>query len=77
MTLKKSLVAIDMVQHVAAEIMDMAQETGTSLKAFATAVDHMKTVRSHAGPTGDLAGIYGAVRMESGLEYENGGTEGA
>lgn len=57
--------------------MEMANETGTSLKAFATAVDHLKIAKSHADPTGDLAGIYGAVRMESGLEYENGGTEGA
>lgn len=71
----KPLVAIDMAQHVGAEIMDMAKETGTSLKAYATAVDHMKAVKSHAGPSGDLSGIYGAVRMESGLEYENGGTE--
>ena len=28
-------------------------------------------------PTGDISGIYGAVRLESGLKYENGGTEGA
>ena len=61
-----------MAQHVAAEILDMAKETGTSLKAYATAVEHMKTVKSHAGPSGDISGIYGAVRMESGLEYENG-----
>ena len=64
-----------MAQHVAAEIMDMAKETGTSLKAYATAVDHMEVVKSHAGSSGDVAGIYGAVRMESGLEYENGGGE--
>ena len=61
-----------MAQHLATEIMDMAKETGTSLKAYATAVDHMKTVKSHAGPSGDISGIYGAVRKESGLDYENG-----
>lgn len=61
-----------MAQHLATEIMDMAEETGTSLKSYATAVDHMKIVKSHAGSSGDISGIYGAVRTESGLEYENG-----
>ena len=68
----KPLVGIDMAQHVAAEIMDMAKETGTSLKAYSSAVEHMKTVKSHDGTSGDISGVYGAVRMESGLEYKNG-----
>lgn len=64
--------AIDMAQHVAAEIMDMAKKTGTSLKAYSSTVENMKTIESHHGTSGDISGIDGAVRIESGLEYKNG-----
>ena len=32
---------------------------------------HMEMVEKYAGAKGDIAGIYGAVRMESGLKFEN------
>ena len=32
---------------------------------------HLEAVEKHAGSKGDVAGIYGAVRQESGLKYEN------
>ena len=31
----------------------------------------MKVVKKYAGLAGDISGIYGAVRMESGLAFEN------
>ena len=68
----KPLVSLDLIQHLADVTMDMAKESRTSLKTYETAVEHMKTVKSHAGPQGDIAGLYGVVRMESGLQYENG-----
>ncbi|KAL2048675.1 hypothetical protein N7G274_000587 [Stereocaulon virgatum] len=69
---KEPLVSLDLIQHLADMTIDMAKESGTSLKTYETAVEHMKTVKSHAGPQGDITGLYGVVRMESGLQYENG-----
>lgn len=60
-----------MAQHLASEILDMAHKSGTSLRAYEAAVKHMDVVHSQTGPNGDIAGIYGAVRLESGLGYEN------
>ena len=60
------LVAIDMAQHVAAEIMDMVKKTGTSLKAYSSTVEYVKTIESHRGTGGDTSGIYGAVRIRAG-----------
>ena len=31
----------------------------------------MEMVKDHAGASGDISGIYGAVRQESGLEFES------
>ena len=32
---------------------------------------HLADVQKHQGLKGDVGGIYGAVRQESGLKYEN------
>jgi len=40
------------------------------MKAAEVAQQHLKEVKDYAGERGDLAGIYGAVRKESGLAYE-------
>lgn len=31
----------------------------------------MEMVKDHAGASGDISGIYGAIRLESGLDFEN------
>jgi hypothetical protein len=41
------------------------------LGAFKVASMHLEMVEEYAGAKGDIAGIYGAVRMESGLKFEN------
>ncbi len=32
---------------------------------------HLADVQEHMGSKGDVAGMYGAVRQESGLKFEN------
>lgn len=51
--------------------MALAEATGTELKAFKVASKHIDMVQKYAGTKGDIAGIYGIVRSESGLEFEN------
>ena len=51
--------------------MDLAQASGTRLKDLEIADEHLAVVQKHMGSKGDLAGIYGAVRQEAGLKFEN------
>lgn len=43
---------------------------GTRMKNVEVADGHLAQVALHMGSKGDLAGIYGAVRQEAGLKYE-------
>jgi len=40
------------------------------MKAVEVARQHLSDVKDYRGEKGDLAGIYGAVRQESGLPFE-------
>ncbi|KAH6663534.1 hypothetical protein B0J14DRAFT_494722, partial [Halenospora varia] len=60
--------ALSLTSHV----LGLAKSTGASVKAYEVAREHLKVVESHAGGTADINEIYGAVRLESGLPYENG-----
>ena len=62
---------IDHALRLGSIILRLSQESGTSLKAYEEGIKHMEMVKDHAGTSGDISGIYGAVRQESGLEFEN------
>lgn len=49
----------------------LADACGAKMKGLEVADEHMKMVVDHAGDKGDIAGLYGAVRKESGLKFEN------
>ena len=68
--LMKPMVNVGMAKHVAAHVMDMAKASGTPLPAYEVARKHMDVVEEHAGKSGDLDGIYGAIRLASNLKYE-------
>lgn len=65
------VVAIDMARHLAHEVHGLASASGTKLPAYEEARKHMEMVKECRGAKGDISGIYGAVRQESGLNYEN------
>lgn len=50
---------------------DLAKAGGAKLKGLEVADQHLKEVVEHMGDRGDIASIYGAVRKESGLKFEN------
>lgn len=60
-----------MAQHLADEVLALASTSGVKLSAYEAAVQHMKMVREHCGVEGGIYGLYGAVRKESGLKFEN------
>ncbi|KAK6432236.1 hypothetical protein LTR95_011595 [Oleoguttula sp. CCFEE 5521] len=56
----------------AGHALDLAKTAGVKMRAVEVADAHLKMVVEHAGEQGDIAGIYGAVRKEGGLQFENG-----
>ncbi|KXT05020.1 hypothetical protein AC578_10323 [Pseudocercospora eumusae] len=55
----------------AGHALNLAKSCGARMRAVELADEHLKAVVEHAGDKGDIAGIYGAVRKESGLPFEN------
>jgi hypothetical protein len=50
--------------------MDIANANGTRMEIVEVVDGHLAQVAAYMGSKGDLAGIYGAVRQEAGLKYE-------
>ncbi|KAK3943869.1 NAD binding domain of 6-phosphogluconate dehydrogenase-domain-containing protein [Diplogelasinospora grovesii] len=65
------LFAVDLARKDAGHAMSLAQGAGVRLKNTEVADGHLADVKAHVGEMGDIAGIYGAVRLEAGLKYEN------
>ena len=63
------MVDVAMAQNLAAEVLDLAGKSNTTLKSYEVAIDHLHQAGSHAGLDSDITGIYGAVRMENGLPF--------
>ncbi|KAF1981725.1 hypothetical protein K402DRAFT_408187 [Aulographum hederae CBS 113979] len=66
------LVAVGLGHKDAGYALGIARENGASMPAVEVAVRHLDEVVGHCGKKGDIAGIYGAVREEAGLKFENG-----
>ncbi|KAJ4416473.1 hypothetical protein N0V82_006738 [Gnomoniopsis sp. IMI 355080] len=51
--------------------LDLGKETGVRLRNSETALEYLKAVVEHSDGKGDIAGVYGVVRQNSGLKFEN------
>ena len=69
--LTQPLFQVDLARKDAGHMLEIAENSGAKMKAIEVANQHLKEVKDHSGTKGDLAGIYGAVRKESGLRFEN------
>lgn len=65
------LFAVDLARKDARHAMALAKASGTRMLNVETADKHMEAVKEHMAERGDIAGIYGAVRQEGGLKFEN------
>lgn len=63
--------AVDLARKDAGHAKSLASAAGVTLHNVETGDNHLKAVKELRGPKGDLAGIYGAMRHEAGLPYEN------
>jgi len=65
------LFAVDLARKDAGHIMKLAKDVGVEMTGVEAADQRLKDLKEIAGPSGDLPGIYGAVRAKSGLSYNN------
>lgn len=70
-TREEPLFAVDLARKDARHAMDLAKAAGTRLENVETADRHLVKVKENRGDKGDIAAIYGAVREEAGLPFEN------
>ena len=65
------LFAVDLARKDARHALDLAKTNGVRMRDVEVADQHLADVQKHMGSKGDIASIYGAVRSESGLKFEN------
>jgi len=64
------LFQVDLALKDVGHALNLAETSGAKMRAVEVAKQHLLEVKEHRGEKGDIAGIYGAVRKESGLPYE-------
>ena len=68
---RQPLFAVDLARKDAGHALALAASAGAKLKDVEVADAHLAEVQKRMGARGDITGIYGAVREESGLKWEN------
>jgi 3-hydroxyisobutyrate dehydrogenase-like beta-hydroxyacid dehydrogenase len=68
---EEPLFAVDLARKDAKHAKDLAKASRTQMKSVEIADMHLAAVKEHMGERGDMAGIYGAVRQEAGMKFEN------
>ncbi|MCJ1253796.1 hypothetical protein MMC24_001610 [Lignoscripta atroalba] len=67
---EEPLFNVNLARKDARHALNLAKAAGTRMKDVEVADEHLAAVQQHMGSKGDIAGIYGAVRQESGLKFE-------
>ncbi|OGM39469.1 UDP-glucoronosyl and UDP-glucosyl transferase family protein [Aspergillus bombycis] len=65
------LFAVDLARKDLGHATSIAQEAGVRLRSVEVTDAYLQEVKKEKGVKGDVAGVYGAIRKESGLEYDN------
>ena len=68
---EEPLFAVDLARKDAGHALALAKTHGVKMRDVEVADAHLADVQKHMGSKGDIAGIFGAVRQESGLKFEN------
>lgn len=68
---EQPLFGVDLARKDARHALDIADASGVKMRDVEVADGHLADVQKYMGSKGDIAGIYGATRKESGLEFEN------
>ena len=65
------MVEVAKALKLSSDVLDLADSMNVPLKGYKVGVEHMAVAQAHAGSDCDITSIYGAVRLESGLSFQN------
>ncbi|EED20680.1 6-phosphogluconate dehydrogenase family protein [Talaromyces stipitatus ATCC 10500] len=65
------LFQVDLARKDLRHVTSVAEQSGMRMRSLEVVDEYLKQVKEHSGERGDIAGMYGAVRKESGLKFEN------
>lgn len=68
---EEPLFAVDLAKKDAGHALALAKTHGARMKNLEVANEHLSVVQKHMGSRGDISSIYGAVRQEADLKFEN------
>ncbi|MCJ1410970.1 hypothetical protein MMC19_005058 [Ptychographa xylographoides] len=68
---EEPLFGVDLARKDAKHALSLAKAAGVRMRDVEVADGHLADVQKEMGSKGDIAGIYGAVRQEAGLEFRN------
>ena len=68
---EEPLFAVDLALKDVGHAQKVANDNGMEMRNISYSTGLLKGVKDHMGTRGDIAGIYGAKRKESGLKFEN------
>lgn len=68
---EEPLFGVDLARKDARHALEIAGRAGVQMRGVENGDGYLKVVQEVKGAKGDIAGIYGAVRQGSGLEYDN------
>ena len=68
---EEPLFQVDLARKDARHMLALAKESGVEMAPVKTIDKHFEAVKGHMGQRGDIAGVYGATRLEAGLPFEN------
>jgi 3-hydroxyisobutyrate dehydrogenase-like beta-hydroxyacid dehydrogenase len=68
---EEPLFAVDLARKDARHAMGLAKQAGCRMKIVEVADEHLADVKAEMGERGDISSIYGAVRKEGGLPFNN------
>ncbi|OOF99642.1 hypothetical protein ASPCADRAFT_138328 [Aspergillus carbonarius ITEM 5010] len=68
---EEPLFAVDLARKDLRHAASLAGEAGVRLRSVEVTDQYLQKVKEEKGVKGDIAGVYGAVRKESGLEFDN------
>ena len=68
---EEPLFAVDLARKDARHALDLAKRSGSRMREVELADEYLAQVKEHQGVEGDIASMYGAVRQEVGLRFEN------
>ncbi|KAK1140450.1 hypothetical protein N8T08_010396 [Aspergillus melleus] len=68
---EEPLFAVDLARKDLGHAANVSGRAGVRLRSVEVTDEYLKGVKAEKGVKGDLAGVYGVIRKESGLAYEN------